>query len=90
MSEHPNPHKVTTNNQETLHGFEIQIEEYAKSEGTENKIFLLIDNGRSSNIIKKVEESYENRIKAGENPATVIVIDAKPKESASKYKPPEN
>jgi hypothetical protein len=79
-----------TSNQETLHGFEIQIEEYAKSEGTENKIFLLIDNGRSSNIIRKVEESYENRKKAGENPATVIVIDAKPKESASKYKPPEN
>jgi hypothetical protein len=79
-----------TSNQETLHGFEIQIEEYAKSEGTENKIFLLIDNGRSSNIIRKVEESYENRKKAGENPATVIVIDAKLKESASKYKPPEN
>ncbi|TFZ40795.1 hypothetical protein E4100_04360 [Soehngenia longivitae] len=79
-----------TSNRETLHGFEIQIEEYAKSEGTENKIFLLIDNGRSSNIIRKVEESYENRKKAGENPATVIVIDAKPKESASKYKPPEN
>lgn len=79
-----------TSNQETLHGFEIQIEEYAKSEGAENKIFLLIDNGRSSNRIKKVEESYENRKKAGENPATVIVIDAKPKESASKYKPIEN
>lgn len=79
-----------TSNQETVHGFEIQIEEYAKSEGAENKIFLLIDNGRSSNRIKKVEESYENRKKAGENPAIVIVIDAKPKESASKYKPIEN
>ena len=79
-----------TSNQETVHGFEIQIEEYAKSEGAENKIFLLIDNGRSSNRIKKVEESYENRKKTGENPATVIVIDAKPKESASKYKPVEN
>lgn len=79
-----------TSNQETVHGFEIQIEEYAKSEGAENKIFLLIDNGRSSNRIKKVEESYENRKKAGENPAIVIVVDAKPKESASKYKPIEN
>lgn len=76
-----------TSNQETVHGFEIQIEEYAKSEGTENKIFLLIDNGRSSNQIKKVEESYERRKKAGHNPATVIIVDAKPKESASKYKP---
>lgn len=76
-----------TSNQDTVHGFEVQIEEYAKSEGTKNKIFLLIDNGRSSNRVKEVKESYKKRLKAGEKPATVIVIDAKSKESASKYKP---
>jgi len=76
-----------TSNQETVHGFEVQIEEYAKSEGTDNKIFLVIDNGRSSTRINQVKESYEKRLKAGEKPATVIVIDAKPKESASSYKP---
>lgn len=78
-----------TSNQETVHGFEIQIEEYAKSEGTENKIFLLIDNGRSSSRIKKVEESYDRRKKEGHNPATIIIVDAKSKEYASKYKPSE-
>lgn len=79
-----------TSNQETVHGFEVQIEEYAKSEGSDNKIFLLIDNGRSSSRINKVMESYDRRLEAGENPATVIIIDAKPKESASKYKPNSN
>lgn len=74
-----------TSNQQTLHGFEIQIEEYAKSEGTENKIFLLVDNGISSTRIKQVEESYKKRSLAGEKPATLIIIDAKPKKSASKY-----
>lgn len=76
-----------TSNKDCLHGFEVQIEEYAKSEETDNKIFILVDNGRSSNRIKEVEESYEKRLNAGENPATVIVIDTKPKESASIYKP---
>lgn len=78
-----------TSNKNCLHGFEVQIEEYAKSEETDNKIFILVDNGRFSNNIKKVEESYEKRLKAGENPATVIVIDAKYKDSASIYKPEE-
>lgn len=76
-----------TSNPSVLHGFEVQIEEYAKSEGTENKIFLLIDNGKSSERIGKIYESYENKIKLGEKPATIILIDAKPKESASRYKP---
>ncbi len=78
--------KLTSNN-DCLHGFEVQIEEYAKSEETDNKIFLIVDNGRSSNRIKKVEESYEKRLNDGGNPATIIIIDAKPKDSASIYKP---
>lgn len=79
-----------TSNKDCLHGFEVQIEEYAKSEGTDNKIFLLVDNGRSSNRIKKVKESYEKRLNDGDNPATIIVIDAKSKDSASTYKPDKN
>lgn len=76
-----------TSNQDVVHGFDIQIEEYAKSEGTENKIFLLIDNGRSSNRIKEVLEKYDRRKDAGENPAKVIIIYTQKKDSASKYKP---
>ncbi len=76
-----------TANKDCLHGFEVQIEEYAKSEETDNKIFIVVDNGRSSNRINQVEASYEERLKNGEKPATIIVIDAKPKDSASTYKP---
>ena len=79
-----------TSNKDCLQGFEVQIEEYAKSEETENKIFIIVNNGRSSNRINQVEESYDKRLKDGENPATVIVIDARTKDSASIYKPDEN
>ena len=79
-----------TSNKDCLHGFEVQIEEYAKSEETNSKIFIIVDNGRSSNHIEQIEESYKNRLKKGENPATIIVIDAKPKDSASIYKPDKN
>lgn len=77
--------KLTSNSQ-VVHGFEVQIEEYAKSEHTENKIFLLVDNGRESQRINKVIESYEKRKAEGKNPADIIIIDAKPKSSASNYK----
>jgi len=79
-----------TSNKDCLHGFEIQIEEYAKSEETDNKIFIVVDNGRSSSRIKEVEGSYEKRLKEGDNPATIIAIDAKLKDSASIYKPDKN
>lgn len=76
-----------TSNSETVHGFEVQIEEYAKSEETQSKIFLLIDNGKASYRVNQVRDSYEKRKSNGENPAHVVVIDAKPKASASNYKP---
>lgn len=76
-----------TSNSETVHGFEVQIEEYAKSEETDNKIFLLIDNGKDSYRVEKVRNSFEKRKANGEKPAFIIVIDAKSKASASNYKP---
>lgn len=75
-----------TSNRETVHGFEVQIEEYAKSEETDNKIFLLVDNGKDSYRVKQVKDSFEERKTRGENPAHIIIIDAKPKASASNYK----
>jgi hypothetical protein len=81
--------KLTSNSQ-VVHGFEVQIEEYAKSEQTENKIFLLVDNGKESHRVLKVIESYEKRKAEGQNPAEIIIIDTKPKSSASNYKPDAN
>ena len=74
-----------TSNQDTVHGFETQIEEYAKAENTDKKVFLMIDNGHKERA-EKVIKLYEQKIDNGENPAKVILINAEPKESASKYK----
>lgn len=74
-----------TSNPKTLHGFNVQIEEYAKSEGTNKKIFLLVDNIGDQSRIDSVYESYKIRKNKGDNPAEIILIDAKPKKSASKY-----
>jgi len=76
-----------TSNSETLHGFEVQIEEYAKSEETDKKIFLLVDNGKDSYRVKQVVDKFNERQARGEKPADVVFIDARPKESASTYKP---
>ncbi|WP_238653839.1 hypothetical protein [Paenibacillus piscarius] len=81
--------KLTSNSQ-VVHGFEVQIEEYAKSEQTENKIFLLVDNGKESHRVLKVMESYKKRKAEGQKPAEIIIIDTKPKSSASNFKPGAN
>lgn len=74
-----------TSNSNVVHGFEVQIEEYAKAEKTENKIFLIIDNGGPKTRIEGVIKIYESKKENKENVPEVIIIDAKPKESASKY-----
>ena len=45
----------------------------------------MIDNGHKDRA-EKVIKLYEQKIDNGENPAKVILINAEPKESASKYK----
>ncbi|MBV1820428.1 hypothetical protein L0P54_10490 [Anaerosalibacter bizertensis] len=77
--------KLTTNNN-LIHGFEVQIEEYAKAEKTENKIFMVVDNGGSQSRLDKVKEIYKNKKDSEEKVPDLIVIDAIPKKSASKYK----
>lgn len=74
-----------TSNRDCVHGIEVQIEEYAKAENTQNKIFVLIKNG---NHVNRINEVCQKRIvmeKSGLNPAKLIIIDAIPRESASKY-----
>ena len=56
-----------------------------KAENTDKKVFLMIDNGHKERA-EKVIKLYEQKIDNGENPAKVILINAEPKESASKYK----
>ncbi len=76
-----------TSNTECVHGLEVQIEEYAKSESTNNKLFILVNTGQNEGRVNTVLEKYEEMLHAGLNPAQVVIIDAKEKASASTYQP---
>lgn len=75
--------KLTSNNQ-CVHGLETQIEEYAKAEKTENKIFVLVNNGKNPERVKIVQDKHAEMLRCGKNPAQLIIIDATIKKSASK------
>lgn len=74
--------KLSTNDQ-YLHGYEHQIEEYGKAENTSNLIYMLIDLG-NPNRIKRVMELHDKRYNDGENIPELVIIDSKRKQSASK------
>lgn len=75
-----------TSNQDCEHGLEVQIEEYAKAEDTDKKIFVLIDTGSCSYRVDSVYRKHTEMLSKGLSPATIVVVDAVPKNSASKYK----
>ena len=79
-----------SSNQDCVHGLEVQIEEYAKAENTQNRVYILVNTGSGSDRIKAVERKRSEMENKGLSPATVIVIDAVPKDSASGYIPPES
>lgn len=74
--------KLTSNNQ-YLHGYEVQIEEYGKAEQTDNMIYVLVDLGNPGKV-KKVQDLHDRKYDEGINPPDLIVIDATNKESASR------
>lgn len=75
-----------TSNQNIVHGFETQIKEYAKAEKTEDMIYLVIDNGGPKDRLKNIKKAYTEVASDAKRPE-LIIIDAIPKQSASKYKP---
>lgn len=74
-----------SSNKECVHGLEVQIEEYAKAEGTQNKIYLLVDLGSHQRRINEVKKKHQEMAESGLNPATLVIVDAVQKASASKY-----
>ncbi|MEG1255535.1 hypothetical protein [Clostridium sp.] len=75
--------KLTTN-KNLVHGFTTQIEEYAKAERTNKKIYLVIDNGGPAKKIEDLKEIYSG-VNDDANKPLLIIVDAKPKKSASKF-----
>ncbi len=77
--------KLSTNSR-LVHGFETQLEEYLAAEKTKYSIYLIIDVvGGSESRIKSILELWGQHKTAGHRVPDVIVVDAKPKQSASKY-----
>lgn len=74
-----------TSNQDCEHGLEVQIEEYAKAEDTNKKVFVLIDTGSCSYRVQSVYRKHAEMLSKGLAPATIVVVDAVPKDSASRY-----
>lgn len=72
-----------SSNADYLHGYEEQIEEYAKAEETSQRIFVYVKVGNPGRD-KKIEKLHQERLKKGENPPELFVIDAQKQTSASK------
>ena len=62
--------KLTSNNQ-YLHGYETQIEEYGKAEQTNNMIYVLVDLGNPGKV-RKVQDLHDRKYDEGANPPTLI------------------
>ena len=72
-----------SSNADYLHGYEEQIEEYAKAEGTSQRVFVYVRVGNPGRD-KKIEELHALRLANGDNPPELFIIDSQKQTSASK------
>ena len=71
-----------SSNQQYMHGYETQLEEYAIAEGTDKKIYVFVDIGHP--IRKKTLcDKHRARISAGEKVPVLIVVNSVAKDAAS-------
>ena len=74
--------KLSSNNQ-YKHGFQVQLPLYAKAENTNNMIYVLVDVGNTRRV-ETIVALHDRMVDEGQDTPDLIVIDAKPKQSASK------
>ena len=72
-----------SSNADYLHGYQEQIQQYAKAEGTENMVFILVDNGHVKRT-NRLREQHQNDIRAGVLVPEVVIVDANTRLSASR------
>ncbi len=75
--------KLSSNN-DYMHGYEEQIEDYAKAEGTQQRVFVYVKVEEHPMKDKKIEARHSERIANGENPPTLYIIDSRKQTLASK------
>ena len=56
-----------SSNADYIHGYEEQIEKYAKAEGTTQRVFVYVKVGNPGRD-KRIEELHASRLNNGENP----------------------
>jgi hypothetical protein len=67
------------------HGYTTQLEEYKASEETDEGFYVILDMGDAGKQLEDVLELEAAARNAGEKYSPVIVADARPKKSASKF-----
>ena len=71
-----------SSNAQYLHGYTVQIEEYAQAEATSFRVFVFVDVGNPIRR-KRIIEEHDKQIEAGKNPPALVVIDSTEKSAAS-------
>ena len=72
-----------SSNADYLHGYEEQIEDYAKAEGTDKRIFVYVQVGNPKRD-ETIQKRHQERLDNGSNPPLLFMIDAQKQTSASK------
>ena len=69
-----------------VHGYEKQLEFYKEASQTDFAVFIVVDYGDGGNKINDIKNIRAERLSKGERASEIVVIDARPKASASKRK----
>ena len=72
-----------SSNDDYMHGYQEQIQQYAEAEGTENMVFILVDNGHKIRT-NRLREQNQKDIRAGLLVPEVVIVDANTRLSASR------
>lgn len=73
-----------SSNPRYLHGYKCQVEEYAKSEDTKQRIYVLLDLGNPVRIAK-IRTEHDKNLREGISCPELVIIDTREKLSASKF-----
>ena len=80
--------KLSSNSQ-YLHGYEVQIQEYAKAERTQNLIYVFVDLGNPGKR-KNISKLYNKARYSGKPYPELVIIDARQRKAASTFNSSEN
>lgn len=69
-----------------VHGYEKQLEFYKTASQTDFAVFVVIDYGDLGEKLSDIKAIQKGRLDSGERASEIVVIDAKPKASASRRK----